>query len=161
MLDWLPIDLASSAMAAERMRMNALASNLANVNSTRTPEGGPYKPLAVTFQAEAPQSFQSILDRESATYLDEGLTAEDVSMLERNVRGVKATVRQSGAAPELRYEPNHPDADPATGMVAYPSISPIEQMTNMMAASRIYEANAASIKMTKEMLEEVVSALRG
>jgi flagellar basal-body rod protein FlgC len=159
MYDWLPIDIAASAMAAERLRMNALASNLANVNSTRTPEGGPYQPLEVVFQSEAPPTFQAMLDEEMGSFLGAEFSPSDQGILEGHLRGVKAWVVKSDCEPELRYEPGHPDAD-ANGMVAYPSISPIEQMTNMIAASRVYEANAATIRMTKEMLEEALSALR-
>lgn len=159
MYDYLPIDIAASGMLAERLRMNAIASNLANVNSTRTPEGGPYKPLDVIFHTEHTASFQKILAQEMGTFLGQEFSSEDQALLALHLRGVSARIVPSGVAPELRHDPEHPDAD-ADGNVAYPSISPIEQMTNMIAASRAYEANAAVIKMTTEMLEEVLVSLR-
>ncbi|MCX7014262.1 MAG: flagellar basal body rod protein FlgC [Candidatus Sumerlaeota bacterium] len=159
MPDWLPIDIAASAMAAERLRMNAAASNMANVNSTRTPEGGPYRPLQVVFQSQPPASFQDVLADEMKSLLGEGFSTADQAALAQHLRGVSAWTVQSTRQPELRYEPSHPDAD-ANGMVAYPNVSPIEEMTNLISASRIYEANASTIKLTKEMLDEVLQALR-
>lgn len=159
MYDWLPIDIASSGMMAERLRMNVIASNMANVNSTRTAEGGPYKPLEIVFRAQPTDSFQKLLAGEMDKFLGQDFSRQDQALLARHLRGVAASITQSNIAPELRHKPGHPDAD-ANGWVAYPAISSIEQMTNMIAASRAYEANAAMIKLTKEMIEEVLVALR-
>lgn len=158
MSDTLPMEIASSAMAAQRMRMNALASNLANVHTTRTPEGGPYEPLEVVMKAGQPEDFEMALQKSMAA-LGEEVSAKDQELISRQIRGVVAEIVHARREPEMRYEPGHPDAN-AEGFVAYPSISPIEQMTNLMAASRMYEANAAVVKMTRQMIEEAIAALR-
>jgi flagellar basal-body rod protein FlgC len=160
MYDWLPIDIAASAMTAERIRMNVLASNLANINSTRTEEGGPYQPLEVIFESAQPGTFQKLLEKEFGQFLGQQFSRQDIAMLETHLRGVTAKVVQSDRSPDLRVEPNHPDADPKTGLVAYPSISPIESMTNMIAASRMYEANSATIRMSKQMIEALLTSMR-
>ena len=158
MFDLLPMDIASSAMAAQRIRMNALASNLANVETTRTPEGGPYQPLEVVVKAQTTPNFQEMLQA-SMQSLGDDISQKDRAQLVERLRGVSAEVVKSDRAPDLRFEPEHPDAN-AEGFVAYPSISPIDQMTNMMAASRLYEANAAVAKMSRQMIEEAINALR-
>jgi flagellar basal-body rod protein FlgC len=125
----------SSGMTANRMRMNTISSNIANINTTRTPEGGPYRRKDVIFEAipEA-KSFGEIL------------TAEDSKANRVQVTDVHVDRR----APLLKYEPDHPDARP-DGYVAYPNINLMEEMANMIQATRAYEANASAFKATKGM----------
>ena len=125
----------SSGMTANRMRMNTISSNIANINTTRTPEGGPYRRKDVIFEAipEA-KSFGEILN-----------TADT------KVNRVQVTdVHVDRRAPLLKYEPDHPDARP-DGYVAYPNINLMEEMANMIQATRAYEANASAFKATKGM----------
>ncbi|MEN0058219.1 MAG: flagellar basal body rod protein FlgC [Bdellovibrio sp.] len=129
--------ISSSGMAAQRMRMNTIASNIANINTTQTPEGGPYRRKDVVFEAmpDAKNFGEIIMSSEPAG----------------NFQRVQVTdVISDRKAPLLKYEPDHPDANPE-GFVAYPNINLMEEMTNMIQASRSYEANVTAIQASKDM----------
>lgn len=127
--------VSSSGMAANRMRMNTISSNIANINTTRTPEGGPYRRKDIVFEA--------IPD---AKNFGEILTGSD-----KEINRVQVTdVLVDRKAPLMKYEPDHPDAN-ADGYVAYPNINLMEEMTNMIQATRAYEANVSSMNATKDM----------
>lgn len=128
--------VSSSGLTAQRMRMNTISSNIANINTTRTPEGGPYRRKDVVFEAipEA-KSFGEVL----------------MSQPDRNVQRVQVTdVAVDRKAPLLKYEPDHPDAN-EQGYVAYPNINLMEEMANMIQATRSYEANVSAMQATKDM----------
>ncbi len=128
--------ITSSGMTANRMRMNTIASNIANVNTTRTPEGGPYRRKDVVFEAMTDaKSFGEILTR-----------PEDVAKQRVQVSDVTVDMK----APLLKYEPNHPDAN-EEGYVAYPNIDLMTEMTNMIQATRAYEANVSAMGAIKDM----------
>lgn len=130
------MNVSSSGLTAQRMRMNTVASNIANINTTRTPEGGPYRRKDVVFEAipEA-RNFGEILT-----------TSPD-----RNLKRVQVTdIHVDRKAPMMKYEPNHPDANDE-GYVAYPNINLMEEMANMIQATRSYEANVAAMQATKDM----------
>lgn len=134
-------DIASSALTAERTQMNVISMNLANVKTTRTPEGGPYRRQSVTLAATPVQSpfdkdMRSALDREL-----QGVRVMDIAVDKRPLKRV--------------YEPGHPDADPE-GYVFYPDINVVEEMTNMMTAMRSYEANATTIENLKAMYQKAL-----
>src|SRR5689334_10250632 len=118
------MDISASALSAERTRMNLISSNLANANSTRTAEGGPYKRKDAVFSATpAAGSFGAALGKASAA------------------RRVEVSqIQEDPNPPRLQYEPTHPDADPQ-GYVAYPNVNVVEEMADMISASRSYEAN--------------------
>ena len=120
--------VSASGMYAQRERMNTIASNMANANTTRTQEGGPYRRKDVVFAVEPAQGGQSDL---------EGVKVKEVV--------------QDSAPPVLVYDPGHPDAD-ANGYVAMPNINVIEEMVNMMMATRAYEANVTAFNLSKGML---------
>ena len=128
--------ISSSGLSANRKRMNAVSSNIANAQTTRTAEGGPYRPKEVVFGAEpARQEFSEILEGE----------------LDSKAQTVHATeVVSSNKPPIMKYEPNHPDAN-ENGYVAYPNINVMEEMANMISASRSYEANINAMNTTKNM----------
>jgi flagellar basal-body rod protein FlgC len=132
-------DIAASAMSANRLRINTVASNIANAKTTRTDEGGPYKRRDVVFQAHDIKNskFDSVLDEASL----------------KTVR--VAEVVQDTREPEMVYDPSHPDADTETGMVAYPNINVVSEMTNMLTASAAYKAAAEVVSITKEMSQTV------
>lgn len=135
------MNISSSGLTAQRMRMNTISSNIANINTTRTPEGGPYRRKDVVFEAipEA-KSFGEIL----------------MSQPDRNLQRVQVTdVAVDRSAPLLKYEPDHPDAN-EQGYVAYPNINLMEEMANMIQATRAYEANISAMQATKDM---AISAL--
>ena len=128
--------ISSSGLAAQRKRMEAHSSNIANAQTTRTAEGGPYQPKEVVFGSEpARESFAEILE----------------GQLEEKAQTVHATeIQNSKKPPVLKYEPNHPDAN-AEGYVAYPNINTMEEMANMIEASRAYEANINAMGVAKSM----------
>lgn len=129
--------ISGSGMAAQRMRMNTISSNIANVNTTQTPEGGPYRRKDVVFEAMP----------DAKTFGDVVSAREPNSHFQR----VQVTdIRSDTKAPIVKYEPDHPDAN-ADGYVAYPNINLMEEMTNMIQASRAYEANVSSMQATKDM----------
>jgi flagellar basal-body rod protein FlgC len=131
------MDISASALTAERTRMNLISGNLANANSTRTAEGGPYKRRDAVFTAN-PQSapnFGAVLNRF-------GVNAPV---------GVDVTnIVEDQAPPRIVYDPKHPDAD-EKGYVAMPNVNVVEEMADMIMASRAYEANVTATQATKSM----------
>ena len=128
--------VSASGMAAQRTRMNTISSNIANINTTRSPEGGPYRRKDVVLESmpEA-KSFGEIL----------------TSSPQKDIARVQVTdVTVDRKAPLMKYEPDHVDAD-ENGYVAYPNINLMEEMANMIQASRSYEANVAAMNATKDM----------
>lgn len=130
------IDISAAGLRAQRLRMRIISSNLANVNTTRTPEGGPYKRKQPVFAA-VPLSadFSSILDQEINTNI-------------REVQVVK--ILEDKREAKQVYDPSHPDADPM-GYVAIPNINLIEEMADLLSATRSYEANVTVIEAVKDM----------
>ena len=130
------LKISSSGLAANRKRMAAINSNIANAQTTKTAEGGPYRRKEVAFGSEpARESFAEILEGE----------------LDEKAQTVHATeVISSNRPPILKYEPGHPDAD-ENGYVAYPDINTMEEMANLIEASRSYEANITALNTTKSM----------
>jgi flagellar basal-body rod protein FlgC len=127
----------SSGLAAQRFRMNIISANLANAETTRTPEGGPYRRRDVVLGALPPKlTFEEEL--RSRIDPDEPLHVQ--------VLGVTVDKR----APILKYDPSHPDAN-EQGYVAVPNINPLEEMVNLMMSTRSYEANVAAFNATKSM----------
>ncbi|MFH0781290.1 MAG: flagellar basal body rod protein FlgC [Pseudomonadota bacterium] len=126
--------ISSSALRANSQRLDTISSNLANVETTSTPEGGPYKKKSVYFQS-APLSFQQQLD----------------SNLRNATQGVKVTkIIEDKTAPRKVYNPSHPDAN-AEGYVEMPNINVMEEMVDMMSATRSYQTNVTVIKSAKRM----------
>lgn len=127
------MDIAASGLAAQRLRMETIASNLANANATRTPEGGPYRRRDVVFAAQTVRTpFREALDG----YL----------------RQVEVTgVVEDPSPARLRWEPGHPDADPQ-GYVAYPNVDAVAEMVNLLSATRSYEANLTVMDAAKNLM---------
>lgn len=126
----------SSGLTAQRLRMNVISSNLANANTTRTPEGGPYQRKDVVFAAQPLQeSFGSMLRSKMSS-----------SLSEVRVAGIVTDPRP----PDLVYDPSHPDAN-EEGYVAKPNINVMEEMVNMISATRSYEAGVTVVNATKKM----------
>jgi flagellar basal-body rod protein FlgC len=126
--------IGASALTANKIRLNTISSNLANVETTSTPEGGPYKKKSVYFQS-TPLSFKEQLD----------------ANLQGSIQGVKVTkILEDKEPPKLVYNPSHPDAK-EDGYVAMPNVSVIKEMVDMMNATRTYQANTTSIKAAKRM----------
>lgn len=127
--------ISGSALKAERARLNIAAMNLANANTTRTLEGGPYKAKSVIFAAKPLEgSFRDTLNS----------TAERLRTVE-----VAKVVEDKAPFTEV-YDPSHPDAD-ANGVVRMPNVNVAEQMVDMMSAKRSYEANVTALDAVKNM----------
>ena len=136
------MEIVASGLAAERTRLNITSSNLANAGATRTAEGGPYRRKDPVFESEpiAPK-FQELLNDKIA----------------RQAQGVRTVeIVEDQGPPRMIHDPGHPDAD-ANGFVAYPNVSSVEEMVNMMMAARAYEAGATAMRMLSSM---ALAALR-
>jgi flagellar basal-body rod protein FlgC len=138
------LSVSASGMAAQRTRAELLTENLANAETTRTAEGGPYRRKDVVFEAQpSDATFGSML--ESALGKPSGVSVANIVVDQRD--------------PDKRYLPGHPDAD-ANGYVAYPRINPAEEMVDLMSASRGYQANVASMTALKDMIQRSIDLLR-
>ena len=131
------LDIASTGMAAQRLRVQLIASNVANSETTRTKEGGPFRRRDAVFQSQ-----------------DLGFSGALANA------GVRVASIQTSQEPFLtRYEPGHPDAN-ADGVVNYPNVNPVEEMVNLTEASRSYEANIAVVRSAKAMATSALDILR-
>jgi flagellar basal-body rod protein FlgC len=139
------LSVSASGMAAQRTRAEVLVENLANAETTRTADGGPYRRKDAMFQtSEVSSSFSDLFNVE----LDPQSTG---------VKVAEITVDQRD--PERRYQPGHPDAD-KDGYVAFPRINPAEDMVDLMGATRNYEGNIAAISAVKDMIQRSIDLLR-
>jgi flagellar basal-body rod protein FlgC len=139
------LDINSSALTAERVRAEVVASNMANAETTRTPSGGPYKKQLVVFGTKRPGQGKF------------ALALSDFGDL--HARGVRVEQVVADTAPPVRrYEPGHPDAD-ADGYVAFPDINPVEEIVNLMGASQAYQLNVSAVQATKAMISETIQIL--
>jgi len=130
------IQTSASGLSAQRLRMNLISGNLANVNTTRTLQGGPYRRKEAIFAARAIDStFNKILtDRQKSQFAS--------VQVDR--------IYEDSTPPVMKYQPSHPHAD-ENGYVALPNINPMEEMVNMISATRGFEANVTALKAAKEM----------
>jgi flagellar basal-body rod protein FlgC len=138
------LTVSSAGMHAQRDRMSVVSGNLVNSETTRTPEGGPYKRRDVIFEAVP-------LEDDFSTLMTVGLTQRPSGVLAVEIAGV----RESTKAPKRVYDPSHPDAD-NQGYVAYPDINVMEEMADLMSAVRSYEANLAVFNATKGLVRRLL-----
>ena len=123
------LDVAATGLSAQRIRINVLSSNMANANTTRTENGGPYRKKNVVFKEVLQGEYKG---------------------------GVKVDrILPDFKPPQLRYEPHHPDAN-EEGYVAYPNINPVEEMVNLLEASRSYESNVTIINTAKQLANAAI-----
>ena len=138
------IDTAASGMAAQRLRAQILTENLANAETTRTPEGGPYQRKTVVFESTATGGdFSASLAGAMAG--GSGVRAHEVVLDDR--------------APDRRYLPGHPDAD-KDGYVLFPAVNPAEDMVDLLGASRGFQANVSAITALKDMIKSSIDLMR-
>jgi len=129
------LEIAGSSLTAHRVWMDLISQNLANVNTTRTPEGGPYKRRVPVF-------------------------AERLQGINNDFKGVGVErIEADDLPPRMVYQPEHPDAD-AQGYVAYPNVNVVREMTDMMVATRAYEANLMVVESAKEIWGSAIDVLR-
>ena len=169
------MDVSASALQAERVRAEVVASNMANAETTRTPDGGPYQRHHVVFEAEGGGSFQESL----VNQMNGGSSGSLGSGFKRTLgggfglgsssgltaaNGVPGGVGVAGvisdaSAPLQRYDPQHPDAG-SNGFVAYPDINPLTEMVDLMGATRSYGMNASAITAEKGMVTASLDLLK-
>ena len=139
------LGVSGSALSAERVRAEITASNMANAETTRTPDGGPYRRKDVVFESQQVSSpFSSVLQSEMDAATSTGVAVGDVVVDQRD--------------PEKRYMPGHPDAD-KDGYVSFPRINPAEDMVDLVDTSRNYESNVSAISAVKDMIQQSINLL--
>jgi flagellar basal-body rod protein FlgC len=139
------LSVSASGMSAQRTRAELLVQNLANSETTRTPEGGPYRRKDAVFES-APQNspFSAVFETEMNT----------------GVNGVQvAEVVEDTSDPERRYQPGHPDAD-RDGYVLYPKVDPAEDMVDLLSAQRGFEGNIAAMTAIKAMIQNSIDLMK-
>ena len=144
-------DIAASGMTAQRFRMDIIAENIANVSTTRTENGGPYRRKIVTFtekqlNAGIP-SFRNVLKESMKPYYGNGVKVSKVS-------------EDTETDFIMEYDPSHPDAD-ENGYVRLPNVNTVTEMTNLISASRSYEANVTAFGAIKAMAQSGISVGQG
>ncbi len=145
------LSVSASGMAAQRSRTDVLVENLANAETTRTPDGGPYRRKDVVFRTvDAGSAFSSLLSKEMDVFsrrnhLQTGVEVEETLLDERQ--------------PERRFIPGHPDAG-KDGYVSFPNVNPAEEMVDLMSASRGFQANVSAMTAVKDMLNRSIDLLK-
>jgi flagellar basal-body rod protein FlgC len=137
------MEISASGLSAQRLRMDLISNNIANANTTRTAEGGPYKRLQTVFMAKT-----------------DGLS-DDLSISVGKPMGVETPQVVADAEPaKLVYDPGHPDAN-AQGYVAMPNVNMVQEMADMISATRAYEANVTAMNSAKSMAMKALEIGRG
>ena len=136
------LSVSASGMSAQRTRAELLVQNLANSETTRTPEGGPYKRRDAVFTTDDQTSpFSAVFQNEVATGVGVAQVVEDTR------------------PPDRRYMPGHPDAD-KDGYVSFPNINPAEDMVDLMSASRAFSSNVSAVAAIKDMIHRSIDLMR-
>ena len=157
-------DISGYGLSAQRFRINIISENIANANTTRTPEGGPYRRKEVIFKAVPFETqlnkeieknarfhkYENPLDEEGDDYIKPKPALETV-IVDKIVR--------DDSKPILKYEPNNPNAD-KNGYVAYPNINPVVEMSDLTEATRSYQANVAAFQSVKAMATSAIDILK-
>jgi len=138
------LEVSGSALGAERQRAEVVSANMANAETTRTPQGGAYRRQLVVFRARPTLRFPllvaSLHSGEPQGGVQVDRVAADMSPMPR------------------RYEPGHPDADPS-GYVTYPNVNPVLEMTDLLSAVRAYQLNASAVQAAKSMIQQSLQIL--
>ncbi|KGI55765.1 flagellar basal body rod protein FlgC [Campylobacter sp. MIT 12-8780] len=157
-------DISGYGLSAQRFRLNVISSNIANANTTRTAEGGPYRRREVIFKAT---DFSELLNKqikEDNNLLEYENPLKDPSSQKDAHPAVMSVVVDKVVRDDkefrLKYEPGHPDAN-AEGYVAYPNINPVVEMADLIEATRAYQANVAAFNSTKAIAQSAIDLLKG
>ena len=149
------LDISASGLSAERMRMDVVAENLANAQTTRGPNGGPYQRKEVVLATAQGDGFRSALAGAVGSGVGGG-----VSRSSQAPGGVQVAGIVADDAPARRvYDPGHPDAD-GQGYVSLPNVNPVTEMVDLISASRAYEANVTAMQTAKTMFTKTFELLR-
>lgn len=156
-------DISGYGLSAQRVRVNTISGNIANAQTTRTAEGGPYRRRSVVFKAI--DFNKEVNDRIAKN----NNLLEYSDPLQENALGQKATpsimsvavnkIVRDDSEPKMKYEPNNPDAN-AKGYVAYPNINPVVEMADLIEATRAYQANVAAFQSSKTLANSAIDILR-
>jgi len=131
------MNISASGMSAQRLRMDIISQNIANVNTTRDENGQPYRRQTVVFEEKTPIPFSRFLNSATGARMGSGVK-------------VTSIVQDTETPMKMVYDPSHPDAN-EEGYVAYPNVNTVTEMTNLIDASRSYEANVTAFNATKNM----------
>jgi flagellar basal-body rod protein FlgC len=151
------LKISGTALSAHRTKLNVIAENLANVDTTRTAQGGPYKRKMVVLKADDIDSFKSVIEKKRRNRETSGI---EISPIEFDTdkklddgNGVRVDqIIESQENFRLVYNPAHPDADPATGYVKMPNVDHLTEIADMLVAKRSYEASVTALSTTKDMI---------
>lgn len=157
-------DISGYGLSAQRFRTNLISSNIANANTTRTDEGGPYRRRETVFRAIDFEKHLNQKLKENLQTLEYEDPLDEEYGFGREIHPsimsvlVDKVVRDD-SEPIMKYEPNHPDAN-KDGYVAYPNINPVVEMADMIEASRAYQANVSSFQTAKGMANSAIELMK-
>lgn len=157
-------DISGYGLSAQRFRMNIISSNIANAQTTRTSEGGPYQRREVIFKATDFDQMLNAQIKENNNLLDYENPLDD-TFLQRDANPAIMSVEVDKVVRDdsdfkLKYDPSHPDAN-AEGYVAYPNINPVIEMADLIEATRAYQANVSAFESAKNMANSAINMMRG
>ncbi|EFP0136521.1 flagellar basal body rod protein FlgC [Campylobacter coli] len=157
-------DISGYGLSAQRFRMNVISSNIANANTTRTAEGGPYRRREVIFKAT---DFDKLLNEQinkDNNFLKYENPLNDSSSPEEAKPAIQSVVVDKVVRDDkdfrMKYDPSHPDAN-AQGYVAYPNVNPVIEMADLIEATRAYQANVSAFTSAKTIAQSAIDLLRG
>ncbi|BEK58234.1 flagellar basal body rod protein FlgC [Campylobacter jejuni] len=157
-------DISGYGLSAQRFRMNVISSNIANANTTRTAEGGPYRRREVIFKAT---DFNKLLNEQinkDNNFLKYENPLNDPSSPEEAKPPIQSVVVDKVVRDDkdfrMKYDPSHPDAN-AEGYVAYPNVNPVIEMADLIEATRAYQANVSAFTSAKTIAQSAIDLLRG
>lgn len=157
-------DISGYGLSAQRFRMNVISSNIANANTTRTVEGGPYRRREVIFKAT---DFDKLLNEQinkNNNFLKYENPLNDPSSPEEAKPAIQSVVVDKVVRDDkdfrMKYDPSHPDAN-AQGYVAYPNVNPVIEMADLIEATRAYQANVSAFTSAKTIAQSAIDLLRG
>ncbi|EAI9354215.1 flagellar basal body rod protein FlgC [Campylobacter coli] len=157
-------DISGYGLSAQRFRMNVISSNIANANTTRTAEGGPYRRREVIFKAT---DFDKLLNEQinkDNNFLKYENPLNDPSSPEEVKPAIQSVVVDKVVRDDkdfrMKYDPSHPDAN-AQGYVAYPNVNPVIEMADLIEATRAYQANVSAFTSAKTIAQSAIDLLRG
>jgi len=156
-------DISGYGLSAQRVRVNTISSNIANAQTTRTDEGGPYRRKEVVFKAiNFNDAYNKALNNStnSSPFQDPLNTGDFGKVVNPAIMSVIVDkISRDDREPKMKFEPNHPDAN-ANGYVAYPNINPVIEMADLVEATRSYQANVAAFQSAKDMANSSISLLQ-
>lgn len=157
-------DISGYGLSAQRFRMNIVSSNIANANTTRTAEGGPYRRREVIFKAT---DFDKLLNEQinkDNNFLKYENPLNDPNSPEEAKPAIQSVVVDKVVRDDkdfrMKYDPSHPDAN-AEGYVAYPNVNPVIEMADLIEATRAYQANVSAFTSAKTIAQSAIDLLRG